>query len=99
MEEALARDVPGRVYAFSQPIELRVAELVAGVKTDVGISVYGGDLDALRLTAEQVAAAVSGVPGSADVAVEQGGLPHLRSSPATSGAGTSPGSWRPPGRR
>ena len=79
MEEALEREVPGQAYAFSQPIELRVAELVAGVKTDVGISVYGDDLETLRTTAEQVAAAVSKVRGAADVAVEQtGGLPYLR---------------------
>lgn len=79
MEEALEREVPGQAYAFSQPIELRVAELVAGVKTDVGISVYGDDLDTLRATAELVAAAVNKVPGAADVAVEQsGGLPYLR---------------------
>jgi cobalt-zinc-cadmium resistance protein CzcA len=79
MEEALEREVPGQAYAFSQPIELRVAELVAGVKTDVGISVYGDDLETLRMTAEQVAAVVSKVPGAADVAVEQtGGLPYLR---------------------
>ncbi|MBL8867595.1 MAG: efflux RND transporter permease subunit [Planctomycetia bacterium] len=79
MEEALEREVPGQAYAFSQPIELRVAELVAGVKTDVGISVYGDDLETLRATAEQVAAVVNKVPGAADVAVEQtGGLPYLR---------------------
>ena len=79
MEEALERDVPGNAYSFSQPIELRVAELVAGVKTDVGISVYGDDLDTLRENAEKVAAVVGKVPGAADVAVEQtGGLPYLR---------------------
>ncbi|AWM37290.1 Cobalt-zinc-cadmium resistance protein CzcA [Gemmata obscuriglobus] len=79
MEEKLEAEVPGQVYAFSQPIELRVAELVAGVKADVGISVYGDDLDQLRATAEEVAAAVGKVPGAADVAVEQtGGLPYLR---------------------
>ncbi len=79
MEELLAREVPGQAYAFSQPIELRVAELIAGVKSDVGISVYGDDLDTLRATAEQVAAVIGKVPGAADVAVEQtGGLPYLR---------------------
>lgn len=79
MEEKLEGEVPGQVYAFSQPIELRVAELIAGVKSDVGISVYGDDLETLRATAEEVAAVVSKVPGAADVAVEQtGGLPYLR---------------------
>ncbi len=79
MEEALEREVPGQAYAFSQPIELRVAELVAGVKTDVGISIYGDDLETLQKTAEEVAAVVNKVPGAADVAVEQmAGLPYLR---------------------
>jgi cobalt-zinc-cadmium resistance protein CzcA len=79
MEEKLEAEVPGQMYAFTQPIELRVAELIAGVKTDVGISVYGDDLDALKATAEQVAAVVQKVPGAADVAVEQtAGLPYLR---------------------
>jgi cobalt-zinc-cadmium resistance protein CzcA len=79
MEQALEQEVPGQIYAFSQPIELRVAELVAGVKTDVGISIYGDDLLTLRSTAEEIAAVVNQVPGAADVAVEQtGGLPYLR---------------------
>lgn len=79
MEQKLEEEVPGQAYAFSQPIELRVAELVAGVKADVGISVYGDDLDTLRATAEEIAAVVGKVPGAADVAVEQtGGLPYLR---------------------
>lgn len=79
MEEALEREVPGQAYAFSQPIELRVAELVAGVKTDVGISVYGDDLETLASTAEEIAAVINKVPGAADVAVEQtAGLPYIR---------------------
>lgn len=79
MEEALEREVPGQVYAFAQPIELRVAELIAGVKSDVGISVYGDDLQSLRESAEDVAAVINKIPGAADVAVEQtGGLPYLR---------------------
>ncbi|MFM8272354.1 MAG: efflux RND transporter permease subunit, partial [Gemmata sp.] len=79
MEEALEREVPANAYSFSQPIELRVAELVAGVKSDVGISLYGDDLDRLREKADEIAKAVAKVPGAADVQVEQtGGLPYLR---------------------
>ncbi len=79
MEEILEREVPGQAYAFSQPIELRVAELVAGVKSDVGISIYGDDLESLRATAEDVASVVGNVRGAADVAIEQSeGLPYLR---------------------
>jgi cobalt-zinc-cadmium resistance protein CzcA len=79
MEEALEAEVPANAYSFSQPIELRVAELVAGVKSDVGISLYGDDLDKLREKAEEVSNALAKVPGAADVQVEQtGGLPYLR---------------------
>jgi cobalt-zinc-cadmium resistance protein CzcA len=71
--------VPANAYSFPQPIELRVAELVAGVKSDVGISLYGDDLDKLREKAEEVSAVLAKVPGAADVQVEQtGGLPYLR---------------------
>ena len=79
MEEALEREVPANAYSFSQPIELRVAELVAGVKSDVGISLYGDDLDKLREKADEIAKVLAKVPGAADVQVEQtGGLPYLR---------------------
>jgi cobalt-zinc-cadmium resistance protein CzcA len=79
MEKALDDEVPANAYSFSQPIELRVAELVAGVKSDVGISLYGDDLDALRAKADEIAKVVGKVPGAADVQVEQtGGLPYLR---------------------
>jgi len=79
MEKALEEEVPANAYSFSQPIELRVAELVAGVKSDVGISLYGDDLDLLRAKAEEIGKAVAKVPGAADVQVEQtGGLPYLR---------------------
>ena len=79
LEEALEEQVPGNAYSFSQPIELRVAELVAGVRSDVGISLYGDDLQTLRDKAEQVVRSLSRVPGAADVQAEQtGGLPYLR---------------------
>ncbi len=79
MKEALERDVPGNGYSFSQPIQLRVAELIAGVKTDLGVSLYGDDLPTLKAKAEEIAAVVTAIPGAKDVAVEQsGGLPYLR---------------------
>lgn len=79
MEEALNREVPSNVYSFSQPIELRVQELIAGVKSDVGISLYGDDLRLLRRTADEIARKLNTVRGAADVQVEQtGGLPFLR---------------------
>jgi cobalt-zinc-cadmium resistance protein CzcA len=79
MERALEEEVPTNIYSFSQPIELRVAELIAGVKSDVGISLYGDDPEVLRQKAEEIVKVVSRVPGAADVAAEQsGGLPYLR---------------------
>ena len=79
MERLLGAEVPGNIYSFSQPIELRVAELVAGVRSDVGISLYGDNLVRLRELAEEVVGALNKVPGAADVQAEQtGGLPYLR---------------------
>ncbi|MFO0879577.1 MAG: CusA/CzcA family heavy metal efflux RND transporter [Gemmataceae bacterium] len=79
MEKALEEEVPANIYSFSQPIELRVAELVAGVKSDVGINLYGDDLHTLQDKAEEIVRALNRVPGAADVQAEQtGGLPFLR---------------------
>ena len=48
MDKALSENVPGVKFGFSQPIEMRVNELVAGVKSDVAVLIYGPDLDVLR---------------------------------------------------
>jgi cobalt-zinc-cadmium resistance protein CzcA len=65
------KDVPGQGYGFTQPIQLRFDELTSGVKADLGIKVFGEDLDELRDVAEQVEAALMTVPGATDVSVEQ----------------------------
>ena len=78
MEDVLNERVPGAAFGFSQPIELRVSELIAGVRSDVAIQVYGDDLDELRRLGDEIAAAVSRVSGADDVKVEQvSGLPIL----------------------
>ncbi|MGE3809458.1 MAG: efflux RND transporter permease subunit, partial [Gemmataceae bacterium] len=78
-EHALEAQVPGNVLSFSQPIELRVQELIAGVRSDVAITLYGDDLEELRRTGAELTRVVSRVPGAADVKLEQtGGLPFLR---------------------
>ena len=75
----LERRVPGAIFSFSQPIELRVAELISGVRSDVAVQIYGDDLDALKRVADQVAAVLREIPGAADVKAEQTtGLPVLR---------------------
>lgn len=66
-----AETVPGQGYGFSQPIQLRFAELVSGVKADIGIKVFGEDLDTLKQKADEIAAVVGKIPGAQDVQVEQ----------------------------
>ena len=79
MNDALNREVPGNVFSYSQPIELRVQELIAGVRSDLAVTLFGEDLDQLRRIGQQITTVVSRVPGAADVKLEQtGGLPYLR---------------------
>lgn len=78
MEEILAKSVPGAAFGFSQPVELRVSELIAGVRSDVAIQVYGEDLDELQRLGERIARLVAEIEGADDVKVEQvSGLPVL----------------------
>ncbi len=77
--EALEREVPGNVLSYSQPIELRVQELIAGVRSDLAITLFGEDLAELRRVGADITRVVSGVRGAADVKLEQtSGLPFLR---------------------
>lgn len=77
--ETLEHRVAGAIFSFSQPIELRVSELLSGVRSDVAIQIYGDDLEGLKREADRVAAVVRQVPGAADVKAEQTqGLPMLR---------------------
>jgi cobalt-zinc-cadmium resistance protein CzcA len=79
MQTALEREVPGNSFGFTQPIELRVQELVAGVRSDVGLSLYGDDLKVLQTQGERIVRALVDVPGAADVQAQQiAGLPYLR---------------------
>ncbi|HEX7771052.1 MAG TPA: efflux RND transporter permease subunit, partial [Pyrinomonadaceae bacterium] len=79
MSEALESKVPNGAFSFSQPIELRVSELIAGVRSDVAIKIFGDDLDVLKRTAEQIGRAVAKAQGAQDVKVEQvSGLPQLQ---------------------
>lgn len=79
---ALEENVPEISFGLTQPIEMRTNELVAGVKSDIAIEIYGSDLDELQRLAHRVAAVVSKVPGAVDVRAEQQqGLPYLRIVP------------------
>jgi cobalt-zinc-cadmium resistance protein CzcA len=79
MEAALSQ-FPGVLFSFSQPVKFRMMELIEGigVRSDVGIKIYGEDIDTLKQTADAIARIVQGVRGAADVKVEQiTGLPLL----------------------
>ncbi|MGH7586266.1 MAG: efflux RND transporter permease subunit [Gemmatimonadales bacterium] len=79
MDSALRSRVPGTLFSYSQPIELRVSELISGVRSDVAFKIYGDDLATLERTAAAAVRVLSRVPGAADVKAEQtGGLPVLR---------------------
>jgi cobalt-zinc-cadmium resistance protein CzcA len=76
--QATAEALPGNVYEFSQPIQLRFNELISGVRSDVAVKLFGDDMEVLSATANKIAAAMGKVPGATDVKVEQAsGLPML----------------------
>ncbi|MBK1657121.1 efflux RND transporter permease subunit [Paracraurococcus ruber] len=76
---ALDREVPGLALSWSQPIEMRMQDLLQGVRSDVAILIYGDDPAQLRRAAEATAQAVARVPGAEDVKAEQTvGQPYLR---------------------
>ncbi|EKS37419.1 CusA/CzcA family heavy metal efflux RND transporter [Bradyrhizobium sp. INPA01-394B] len=73
-----AEEIPGNVYEISQPIQQRFNELISGVRSDVGVKIFGDDLDVLVQSAAKVQAVLQGVQGAADVKTEQAsGLPVL----------------------
>ncbi|SNY43726.1 cobalt-zinc-cadmium resistance protein CzcA [Arsukibacterium tuosuense] len=74
--------VPGNNYEFTQPIEMRFNELIAGVRSDVALRIYGDDLAELARLAEDATALLATVPGAVDVRMEQAtGLPMLSIEP------------------
>ncbi|TBR28034.1 MAG: CusA/CzcA family heavy metal efflux RND transporter, partial [Reyranella sp.] len=80
--ERRVEHVPGNNYEFTQPIQMRFNELISGVRSDLGIKIFGDDLDTLLSVANKVQAVVQAVPGAADVKTEQvSGLPMLTVKP------------------
>ena len=75
---AAVRELPGNSYEFSQPIQMRFNELLAGVRGDVAVKLFGEDLGPLLRAANQVADILRATGGARDVKVEQaGGLSTL----------------------
>jgi len=81
IEETL-ESIPGNAFEVSQPIQLRFNELISGVRSDLGIKIYGDDLDALLASGNRIAAVLNTIPGAEGVKVEQvAGLPVLSIEP------------------
>lgn len=77
MEENLQK-IPGNLYEFSQPIQERFNELIAGVRSDLAIKIFGDNMEVLLETGEKIAKVIEKIPGASDVKVEQvSGLPIL----------------------
>ncbi len=80
--EQLVETIPGNAYEFLQPIQMRFNELIAGVRSELAIKVFGDDFEQLIALGEQIEQTLGTVPGVADNAVEQAtGLPVLTMEP------------------
>ncbi|TWB67577.1 cobalt-zinc-cadmium resistance protein CzcA [Nitrospirillum amazonense] len=69
--EDKSNELVGNRYEIQQPIQMRFNELIAGVRSDVAVKLYGDDLEAMSAAAQKIAAALRTVPGAADVQAEQ----------------------------
>ncbi|HTU58168.1 MAG TPA: efflux RND transporter permease subunit, partial [Polyangiales bacterium] len=78
MQKRLAREMPGISGAWSQPIELRMAELTSGSRSELAVKIFGDDLRQLERISADVQAVVKGVRGAEDVRIEHlTGMPSL----------------------
>lgn len=79
MQEALEKELPTAVVGFTQPIQMRIEELVSGVRATLALKLYGDDLGQLDRLSAQVKNVLSSVPGVADLALEANlGKPQIR---------------------
>jgi cobalt-zinc-cadmium resistance protein CzcA len=69
--EAAVRELPGNAYEFTQPIQMRFNELLAGVRGDVAVKVFGDEFEPLLRAASQIAAILQATRGATDIKVEQ----------------------------
>ena len=76
------QQIPGNNYEFTQPVQMRMNELIAGVRSDVAVKLFGDDLDQLLESGGAVEEVVESIPGAEDVKIEQvTGLPVLAVTP------------------
>ena len=80
--ESLVTPVPGNRYEFLQPIQMRFNELIAGVRSELAVKIFGDNFDELIRLGNEVEQAIASVPNAADLAVEQAtGLPVMTVEP------------------
>ena len=80
--DAAVRAIPGNNYEFTQPVQMRMNELIAGVRAEVAIKLYGDDLEQLAEVGGEIESIASGIEGAADVKLEQiTGLPLMTITP------------------
>ena len=78
MSDRLAKEVPGVDFGFTQPIEMRFNEMIAGVRADIALKIFGDDLDRLKDLGDQATRIVALIPGATEFRAEQiSGLPLL----------------------
>jgi len=78
IDQRLSREIPENRFAFSQPIENRLNDMIAGIKGDVAIHIYGDDFDKMLAMGDKVLAVLSALPGAADGKIApRTGLPDL----------------------
>lgn len=79
MNDALMNEVPGAGFGYTQPIEMRFNEMIAGARSDIAVKIFGEDLATLQEKGDEVVRVLSGVAGAEDVRAEQtSGLPMVR---------------------
>ncbi|MBS2006776.1 MAG: efflux RND transporter permease subunit [Cyanobacteria bacterium SZAS TMP-1] len=71
MRESLEKNIAGAQFNFTQPIAMRVDELVSGVRADIAIKIFGDNMDYLQEKAKEIEAVIATVPGAADLQVER----------------------------
>ncbi|WP_048852251.1 efflux RND transporter permease subunit, partial [Komagataeibacter europaeus] len=77
MDDTLRRELPDALYSWSQPVQMRMDDLLSGVRTQIAVSIFGDDLATLADLGDRVVAAMSGVKGAADVAAAGDGTVPL----------------------
>ncbi len=72
-------DIPGIAFGFTQPIQMRVTEMLTGVRGDVAVKLYGTDLGELNAKAEEIREVIRQIPGASDVFTTQNkGMQYLQ---------------------